>query len=139
MGLRKRIESWLLSANCNCSEGVYCTYCEILSDVLVWMRAAETIVDSAGDIDELFNRMHNDEDESEESNNVEHDSVGDRRGGVAVERAEAEADAGGQAPAGEPRRREASEGSSGPEGVTYEEHACDYGGHRDSCSVCGMG
>lgn len=32
--LKKRIDAWLASANCNCDDGVYCSFCEILLDVI---------------------------------------------------------------------------------------------------------
>lgn len=42
MTLRTRIEDWVKSSKCNCNiPGVYCTYCEILFDVLDYIDSVE--------------------------------------------------------------------------------------------------
>lgn len=97
MSLRKRIESWLLSSNCNCSDGVYCTFCELLSDVLDYM-------DKQSD---------NESDDPEEANHVDVDSGGTDHGSECVGVTEAEAGNGSSTGAGEAER--SGEGQEPPE------------------------
>ena len=78
-GLKHRIEAWLAASNCNCDGEVYCSFCEILMDVLDEEDAKE----------ETGN-------ESEEANHVEFDSVADRPGEVCAGGVQTEADAGGR-------------------------------------------
>lgn len=104
MSLRSRIEDWLSSANCNCSEAVYCTYCEILSDVLEYMDSVE---DNGN--------------ESEEANHVECDSDDPGCSERPLVDVQQEGRAGADSGASE---SEASERPAGPKGVS-DESKCD--------------
>lgn len=112
MSLRTRIEDWLKSANCNCTTGVYCTYCEILTDVLEYMDAAE------------------------EANNVESDSVVVEVSAGAVQLAEAEAGA-GESPGASGRE----EGARPAEPKGEEVNGCQtcFDDESLACDDCGTG
>lgn len=106
MSLRKRIEDWLTSANCNCDDGIYCTYCEILYDVLDY--------------------MDNRSDGAKEANYVDVDSGRTDPGSECVGVPEAEAGSGSSAGAGEAER--SGEGQEPPEAgekVNEERTDCD--------------
>ena len=116
--LRNRIEAWLSSSNCNCSEAVYCTYCEILSDVLDYMDA-----------------QTDNDNESEKTYHVEpvewSTDAGDAVVGVVQEEAGAGADP-------DSSGREEVEGPAEPEGVT---DGCEICQDNDgaACDACGCG
>lgn len=102
MKLRNRIEQWLAAANCNCTgePKVYCTYCDILFEVLDYMDAAEQTSNS----------------ESEKTDNVEPDSGSAGSSGVAVEQPQDQTGTGESAGAGRSERSEESKEEPGDQG-----------------------
>lgn len=114
--LRKRIEAWLASANCNCDDGVYCTYCEILSDVIEYMDDAE----SKG-----YNGQQEDTQNVDRNSGVAEGDQGRVDGAV-------EAD-----PAASAREHEACEGSDEAGGQVDEELHPSCG--VDGCDCCDDG